>query len=276
VLVLLGLLGAVHGRPLIATVCLTLAVLTKPQALALVPLGVLVLVGRTTARQRPALLAAGALTVLTVLLPFVLHGTLGDVWSALQGMAGLHAFTQNSADNLWTLLPVWRLADAAVGPFGAVPDDTLLLPGLTCRDAGLLALIALQAGVLARLGRLPDSRAVAEAGAVLVVGSFFVATRMHVNYIFLAFPFLCALAPSGPLRLRLVLLAITVACLIDWQDDVPWAVHRANAALYAASLLVLGAAWIGRPVVPVSLSRLPRPARPRLAWRRIDTSGAGR
>ena len=276
VLVVLALLGALHGRPLLATVCLVLAVLTKPQAVALVPLGVLVLLGRTTARQRPALLAAAALTVLAVLLPFVLHGTLGDVWAAFGAMAGLHAFTQNSADNLWTLLPVWRLPDASVGPFGAVPDDTLLLPGVTCRDAGLLALVGLQAIVLARLGRLPGPRAVAEAGAVLVVGSFFVATRMHVNYIFLAFPFLCALAPSGSLRLRLALVAITVACLTNWQDDIPWAVHRANAALYATSLLVLGLGRLGRSALPVSLGRLPRLARPRLAWRRIDTSGAGR
>jgi hypothetical protein len=42
------------------------------------------------------------------------------------------------------------------------------------------------------------------------------------------------------------------------------------------SLLVLGLGWLGRPVVPVSLSRLPRLGRPRFAWRRIDTSGAGR
>jgi len=273
VLVILALLAALGRHSVVSAICLSLAVLTKPQALALVPLVILVLARRTTARQWAAGLLAATLTVTGVLLPFALHGTLSDVWSAVRAIAGLHAYTQNSADNLWTLLPVWRLADVVAGPFGEVPDDTLLVAGLSCRDAGLLACAALQAVTLARLGRSFSPRGVVEAGAVLVLGFFFLSTRMHVNYVFLAFPFLCALAASGSFRVRLIVAAVTLACLVDWQDSVPWAVHRANAVVYAASLVVLGCEGLRRPVVPFVLGRVPSVALQMLVWRRSARLG---
>jgi hypothetical protein len=266
VLVIVALLAALRGWGCLSGVCMALAALTKPQGLALVPLLAILLTTRTPRREQLAALGAVTLTTAAVLLPFALNGTLPQVQAALSTMAGLHAYTQNSADNLWTLLPVWRWAGVSAGPFGQVPDGMPLLPGLSYRDAGLLAGAALQVTVLVRLGRAASPQAVAEAGATLAVGFFFLSTRMHVNYVFLGLPFLCALAPKGGLRLRLVLVAVTFACLVDWQDTLPWAAHRANAVLYAASLATLGCGGMRLTVPSLRPFRLPTLARQRLAW----------
>jgi hypothetical protein len=206
--------------------------------------------------------------VALVLLPFLLAAALPSVWSAAQAMATLHAYTQNSADNLWTLLPVWRTAVVTPGPFGEVPDGLPLLPGmpLTYLQTGLLAVLGLQLLILRRLGRWPNARQVSLAAATLGVGFFFLSTRMHVNYVFLALPFLCALAASGGWRERTLLGLVTLACVVDWQDGLPWAVHRLNAAVYAVSLvglcaislgarLGIGRPWLARPAVTAAPRR---------------------
>jgi hypothetical protein len=241
VLIMVALLGALKGRAVPAAFCLTLGVLTKPQALAFVPLVSFVLLSGVTRRQVLTGLAVSVLTTLGVLLPFVLYGTLGEVWAAVQQMGSIHAYTQNSADNLWILLPVWGDAATVPGSYGEVPDSGILVAGLTYQASGLLAFAALSLLMLARLAWAGTLRLTVLAGAVIGIGFFFLNTRMHVNYVFLAFPFLCALAPSGDLRLRLALGTATLACLVDWDAlaVLPWAVHRINAALYGTTFLLL-------------------------------------
>lgn len=246
-LVVVAVLAVQRGWSVAAAASATLAVLTKPQALALAPLLMFLVLRRASVRQRVAAAAASALVTLAVLLPFIAYGALPEVLAAVRAMAGLHANTQNSADNLWTLLPVWRLAGSAVGPFGEVPDETPAFAGVSYRDAGIAAFAILQVFTLARLWRGATPPQVAQAAAVLSLGFFFINTRMHVNYVFLTFPFLCALAGTNGLATRLVLAGVTLACVLDWQDTLPWAIHRANAALYAASfaaLCVLGPARV--------------------------------
>ncbi|MGI9148390.1 MAG: hypothetical protein ACR2IK_17885 [Chloroflexota bacterium] len=240
-LVVGAVLAVKRGRRSVAAVCVTLAVLTKPQAAALLPLVALLIWRGASMRAVASALASSAVATVVILLPFVVAGTLPDVVPAAQAMANLHPYTQNSADNLWTLLPIWRLAGAEPGGFGEIPDSSTLVTGLSYRDVGLLAFGALQVLVLVRLGRDTSTRRLTQAAAVLALGFFIVNTRMHVNYVFLAFPFLCALAAgslSGPAS-RLVLVAVTMACIVDWQDGLPWVLHRANALLYCTSFAVL-------------------------------------
>jgi hypothetical protein len=243
--ILLGLLSALHSHPIASIVCMTLGVLVKPQALALVPLISAILLTRASLQRLLLGALAGLATTLFLLIPFVLGGTLGDLWAALRQMGVVHAYTQNSADNLWALLPVWRLEDAAVGPNGQVPDTEGPFPGLIYRDLGLMLFGLLYLVTLARLVARDSPRQVVLAGSVIALGFFFLNTRMHVNYVFLAFPLLCALAPAGGLRPRLALAAATLACLIDWDVPavLPWGAHRANAGLYLASLLMCWAAF---------------------------------
>ncbi|MBO0883415.1 MAG: hypothetical protein J2P17_24385, partial [Mycobacterium sp.] len=243
-LIVLAVIAARYANNTLAAGLFTLAVLVKPQAAALAPLMAVVILRTVPLRSALRALGMSAVVVGLVLLPFVANGSLEDVGNAIMGMAGLHASTQNSADNLWMLLPVWRLSSATPGPFGEVPDTTVFVAGLSYRDFGVLAIIALNIAVLAQLMRKFSWTGVTLAAAVLTVGFFFVTTRMHVNYVFMAFPFLCALVATGRFSTWLVLLGVTLACTLNWQHDLPWAAQRLNAGLYAASFAVLCWSWI--------------------------------
>ncbi|MBO0880375.1 MAG: hypothetical protein J2P17_08495 [Mycobacterium sp.] len=243
-LIVLAVIAARYANNTLAAGLFTLAVLIKPQALALAPLMAVVILRTEPLRSGLRALGISALAGGLVLLPFVVGGSLADVGNAIVGMAGLHAATQNSADNLWMLLPVWRLSSATPGPFGEVPDTTAFVAGLSYRDFGVLAIIALNLVVLAQLARKFSWAGVTLAAAVLAVGFFFVSTRMHVNYVFMAFPFLCALVATGRFSAWLVLLGVTLACTLNWQHDLPWAVQRVNAGVYAASFALLCWSWI--------------------------------
>jgi hypothetical protein len=255
-LMLLAILALQGGRPAAAAASATLAALIKPQALALVPLIVMLTMRRASRGQQLTAVIVGAVTGLAVVLPFVGDGTWPELFAAVRAMAGLHANTQNSADNLWTLLPVWRIPGQVVGPFGAIPDNTPVLAGLSYRDVGLLAFGSLQVFTLSAVWRRFSPRHVAQGAAVLGLGFFLLNTRMHVNYVFLAFPFLCALAGTRQPGARLVLACVTLACIVDWQDALPWAIHRANAALYATSFVTLCLASGLRRVVGAVRARL--------------------
>lgn len=238
-LIVLSVVAARYANNMLAAGLFTLAVLVKPQAVALAPLMAVVILRTDLVRSAWRAVGISALVCGVVLVPFVAAGALADVGSAVIGMAGLHAFTQNSADNLWMLLPVWRVSTVAPGPFGEVPDTTPFVTGLSYQTLGLLAFGALNIGVLVILVRRFSWAGVTLAAAVLAVGFFFVSTRMHVNYVFLAFPFLCALVATGRFSAWLVLLGVTLACVVNWQHDLPWMVQRVNAGLYAASFAVL-------------------------------------
>jgi hypothetical protein len=90
-----------------------------------------------------------------------------------------------------------------------------------------------------------SARAVTISGAVVGLAFFFFNTRMHVNYSFMAFPFLCILAAAGGWPARLALATTTLACLVDWDafGRSPWPeglpVHQASAALYGVGLVLV-------------------------------------
>jgi len=241
VLTVSALVAALSKRAALAAFCLTLGVLTKPQALAFIPLIAVLLLRCASWRRMPAAVGASVLTTLAVLLPFALGGTLGDVWSAVQGMDRIHAYTQNSADNFWMLLSPGQEALRLVNPDGGVPDDGILAAGLSYEQTGLLAFAALYVATLVRMVWTGRPREVALGSAVIGLGFFFLNTRMHVNYAFMAFPFLCALAPTSKAPLRAVLLAATIACLIDWDvfGRIPSQMHRVNAVAYGLSFVGL-------------------------------------
>jgi hypothetical protein len=245
-LVVGALLAALERRPPLAAALLTLGILIKPQALAFGPLVAVLILGRASPRQVLGALLASGLTVALVLLPFARRGTLDTVGSALQAMTSIHAYTQNSADNLWLLLQVGDPGAKVSYLDGAVPDQGQFFAGLSYQMVGVLLFGAVYAVTL--LGLLLGRRSAPSltvSGAVVGLAFFFFNTRMHVNYSFLAFPFLCVLAAAGRRRVWLALAATTLACLVDWDafGHWPWPdglpLHQASAALYGLGLLLV-------------------------------------
>lgn len=182
---------AVNGRTTWAVAALTVALLTKPQALPLlVPMAAWVW---ATAGWRGIARAAivGAIVAFVLWLPFIADGGpiqyLGNL-GTYQGE--IFAFASLRAWNLW-----WIVQEAAPGG-GFVPDGTALLGPLTLRHVGLVLAGILEAMVAVAVLRDPRPRTLVLALAVSVLVAFSVLTTMHERYAYAALVFLVLLIPD--------------------------------------------------------------------------------
>ena len=109
----LALLAAADKRPGLAGVLAAVAVLTKPQAVFLLPiLGIMVLCVEGKVRWRSAFgaLAGGLVVTAAGLLPFVAAGTWPSYWRAVQRL-GEHDLVSGTATNVWWLV-TWAAGSA--------------------------------------------------------------------------------------------------------------------------------------------------------------------
>jgi hypothetical protein len=194
----------VRERPAAAACALTLAVLTKPQALAFAPL-VALLLARRGARALAGPTLAAAATFLLVFLPFVLHGTFVETLAAiLRSTFGGEPYLSCGAANLWFLVDGGR-------SFGT-RDTTGLLGPLTPRDLGVLLFLA---SAIAIARRAPDRGASAFArlslaAAVTSLAFFAFGTELHENHLVAVLAFLPFAAPADA-RLWWLLGALSLA-----------------------------------------------------------------
>jgi Gpi18-like mannosyltransferase len=182
-LALLAVALAARGRLNWAWSLATLAVLTKPLALPLYPVLVLV-----TLRSRggPALLRgalAAAATCAVVLLPFALAGHLTRILATLILQVDVMPYASVNAHNLW-----WILTRG----FPWAPADAPLVGVVSPRMLGLSVLAAFTAWTLVRLWCSQTPREIYLAVAGLFFGAFMLSTHMHENH---NIPVLVFLAP---------------------------------------------------------------------------------
>lgn len=209
-------------RPFWAGIWFALAMLSKPQAIAVIPiLGVgLVVPGRwdlprrvwaKLALRRLGFAFAGMATATVPIFAFygaarqlgtmLHHSLLSAVGS--YGMLSLHAF------NLWW----WVLGDNP-----ALSDNTKVWPGFTLRDWSLVLLTAAVVGILAwflRSLREASTEQVPwlalESGALCYFAMFFLATEMHERYCYPIVLCLVVLTLRSPRRIPLALAATITA-----------------------------------------------------------------
>ena len=179
-----------------------LAVLTKPQALALMPvLGLwTVLKGERPAWLRSALafLAFG----LVAIAPF----QMGHPWSWLfdlySSTAGYYHESAVNAFNLMALI------------FGLRRDDSTTLLGVSCFTIGMTLVAALYAFVAYLLWAKPDRKGLLIASFIAVLGFFVLAPRMHERYLYAALVILIPLAVESPIALG-IYACLTVTFLFN-------------------------------------------------------------
>jgi hypothetical protein len=109
-----------------AGAAITLAVLTKPQALATAPL---VLFAAWRGGRAARFVTAGGITAVIVMLPFVLTGNMPSVVQQYAQTAQYHPLVAVNAHNLWWLV---------TGGQGWQPDSTAMLGVLSFRSAGII------------------------------------------------------------------------------------------------------------------------------------------
>ena len=191
----LALWSAVRGAPVWGSVCITLALLTKLQAVILVPgLAVLLL---WPVRRQPRRIAAAVVaslgTALAVLAPFILAGTLGQVVEVFRSAVGFHPVVSKGAYGFWNLLLPGEDLGALDDAGGALGVSYKSMGLALCGVHYLVALAAMlrtwrekppPGGEGERLAR------VCSALALMVMAFFLFATEMHERYLYPAIPLL--------------------------------------------------------------------------------------
>ena len=196
-LFLVGTFGAiVYGYGVVAGLCMALALLTKMQAVACLPLFALLLLQsgwRATLRAS----IGGILGTMLVLFPFWYGGYLQDVWNVYSSSVGFYNIVSSSAYNFW-----WAMyGDAA----GEIQDTTILLGSLPFRTIGVMLFGAsLLYPIIILWSKLKPSPQTGETlcaiffAASFSVYSFFLwNTQMHERYSFPFIPLGCIVAFSS-------------------------------------------------------------------------------
>jgi len=155
---------------------LSLAILTKPQGIILLPVvAYIILRNGGWWRALSSSVAFGAIVFL-VILPFNWENPIAFLVDRYAGY-NLYPYNSVNAYNLWALLGFWK-------------PDTVSYLGLTYQQWGGLAFGAFSAFVMWQLHRRYAPRAAIFAVFLLAFGFFMFMTRMHERYLFSVFALL--------------------------------------------------------------------------------------
>ncbi len=269
-LLLLGVAAVGRSRFASAGVFGALALLTKFQSIALLPLLIFDTWRCRRWRGLALMVCGAAAAACALLLPFGLTGTLDDVLSrAYVHVVGQYHQLSRNAMNLWQLLGIAELADTAPPGFivaavargePSIATDASPLLWLTYRHislllyawsvAAILSLHARQAGAMARYG----------AAGALALAFFFIPTEMHERYAHPALAFLALWAVSAAWRERAfwfvsILLLLNLTLVLPINDIV---VHTAGAMTLAFAVVCVLA--LRKPASELPPAAAPSPA----------------
>jgi dolichyl-phosphate-mannose-protein mannosyltransferase len=199
---------AVSGRTGLAAAALTVAVLTKPQALPLVvPLAAWFwATGGWRELARAAVIGLGVAVV--IWLPFIVAGgPLGYLSNIAYYQGGVFAILSLRAWNAW-----WIVQELAAGG-SFVLDASPLLGPITFRHVGYLLTAVVEVGVANAVIRDPRPRTLYLALAASVLVAFSFLTTMHERYAFAAIVFLGLLIHEP--RIRALAIAFGTVFLLN-------------------------------------------------------------
>lgn len=181
----------IEWKPILSVGAFTVAVLTKPQSIALAPLIVFLLVRKKNWKTVAISVATSAALVLVVSAPVSLNDLSNFLVTIyLRGYTS-YAYTSANAFNVWVLVGLWK------------PDSQTVL-SISLFDIGWIMFGALTAVSLYYLykvtrGKKPSERAFEVAvlftAFVLLFGFFMLPTRIHERYLFPVFSFLVMMLP---------------------------------------------------------------------------------
>ncbi len=202
-----ALMLALRKKPELAAVIFGIALLTKPQGIALLPLVALVIFMKVGPKRLLTSIAAFAATIFVLIAPF--QGALSNPVSFLSniyfGAYGTYNYTSINAFNIWGMFGMW------------VPDDGLNIVGW----ALFIAFTALFLFVTYKRFR-EDGEAIVFFSASMIFFAFFMLpTRIHERYLF---PVLSVLALSFLLykKSRVIYAALTATVLANQAYILYW------------------------------------------------------
>jgi hypothetical protein len=226
----LALLTAATGRARLSGALAAIAVLTKPQAIFILPVvGMLVLFrsGRVQPRAAAGALGGASAVALLCVLPFVLAGTWPSMFRAFQRFAE-HDLVSGTATNLWWAV-TWAAGSFArlseLGWAGALSRPATMVRISTAVAAGvpnprIVGTVMTAAALVWAVWTMWRSRGVMTAGrgalvaAWCVLAYFMLSGQVHENHAYLALPLLGFAAGAMP-ALRLMYWLISAAYALN-------------------------------------------------------------
>ncbi len=158
---------------------LSIAVLTKPQSVVLLPVVAYVILRKGGWKRSVSSAAVFLALVFLIIAPFHWSNPITFLIDRYKGY-GVYPYNSLNAYNFWALLGFWK-------------QDTVPHLGLSYQSWGIIAFVIFAAFVMWQLHRKPGGRAPVFAAFLLMFGFFMLMTRMHERYLF---PVLALLALS--------------------------------------------------------------------------------
>ena len=217
-----ALLAGCSGWPFLAGVLFAASVLTKAQAVVVLPAVALALWNGGAGRDRWRRFARGGagatLAVVAILAPIVAAGALPNMVAAMESLTR-HDMLSGNACNLWWivgyLLRAWySMADMGVWPALTAPAKILAISRTieigypNPRMIGAAMTIGAMAWALWTASRVRDRFLIAAVGAFMVHAYATLSAQVHENHLFAAVPLLVVAAAGRP-RLRAVMWTVS-------------------------------------------------------------------
>jgi Gpi18-like mannosyltransferase len=191
----LSLIFALKRKPEVSAAIFALALLSKPQGIALLPLVALVIFMQSGAKRLLTSIGAFAATIFLVILPFEWSNPVDFLSRIYFGAYNGYQYTSINAFNLWGLFGLW------------LPDTGLYLIGWVL--FGVFSVLTLF--VLYRRFHVSGEMLAFFAAFMLLFSFFMLPTRIHERYLFPAISMLVLLVPfAKKIRLFYVVLSATL------------------------------------------------------------------
>ncbi|MBL8134562.1 MAG: hypothetical protein JNL42_22070 [Anaerolineae bacterium] len=171
------------GKPNAAWAIYALALLTKFQAVALLPLMMIMTYRRTSLKALLRAAAVGGGVGLAVMLPFMIGSGVGAALTPYLGSVNSFPYTTGNAYNIWVAFEpgYWT---RSLGPIGPPDTGPSLIPFLTQRQLGFLLLGAYTLLVCLSMWRRSHEGREFVWGAALYFGFFMLPTQIHERYLY--------------------------------------------------------------------------------------------
>ncbi|MGD6809446.1 MAG: hypothetical protein ACQCN3_07095 [Candidatus Bathyarchaeia archaeon] len=209
---LLSLILALKSKPEFSAVSFAVAVLTKPQAIALLPLIAFVIIKKSNIKRLLFSVTAFAATIFAVILPMQWSNPVTFLIDIYFGAYSGYEYTSINAFNLWGIFGLW------------VPDGNLFILGWALFAAfSIFTLYVLNK----RWGK-SNQMLIFFTAFMLFFAFFMLPTRIHERYLFPAISMLALMFPFVK-RARLLYGVITATFLTNVAYVLYWLNLYANA-----------------------------------------------
>ena len=203
---ILSLMLALKSKPELSAATLAIALLTKPQAIALAPLIAFLIYKKSGLKRMLFSVLAFALTIFLIILPFDWNGQpLTSLSQIYFGGFGQYSVTSVNAFNIWGLYGLW------------VPDGNFFIVGWAL--FGAFAVFTLY--FLHKRFNTSDEFLAVFAAFMLFFAFFMLPTRIHERYLFPAISVLALMFPFIK-KVRLLYVALTATLFINEAYVLYW------------------------------------------------------